>query len=232
MEKKQRKATKAQRERIDGMLESGHIGRSKASEIIANPRAAAAAKALPRFTFWEERFPGRGQAILDLLDPFYGWVPALKPTFSGLGLRAQVVNGWRTYNRVMTFTASKEGELARKLYMPFGDVLLRRYGDLLSDLLQVACNLSLGSASDDAFRRCLKYRSINSVEPTCLSSLPNALRLSLLSPLALIVYASAPPATILRDDLPRFASLHDLWLAGNFPVGFDKDDNLLILVAD
>jgi hypothetical protein len=44
------------------------------------------------------------------------------------------------------------------------------------------------------------------------------------------------PCCFLMTDDPgaaaRFKPLLDMYLAGNFPVGFDEDDNLLVLVAD
>ena len=147
--------------------------------------------------FWESRFPGKGEALMEILRPFYDWEPELKPVLPDLEERIRNVVFWRDTLDVKVFTISDGGSLWASLWD------------------------SLWSSPRSSLRDSLR------------DSLWASLRDSLWDSLwASLFYSCGFILTNKPVEAAKFQPLLDLWLAGNFPVGFDKDGNLLILVAD
>ena len=202
MDNKKKKATKAQRERIENMLKSGLIDRGEAQRIIAMHSD-------PRLAFWEERFPGKGIAIMEILRPFYGWNPRLKPALPNLEMRAKQAVFWRKAKSLRVAHLSELDSLGKWFWTSLGDSLGGSFWTLLWDSLRGPLPTllwdSLGASLLDSFR--------------------NPLGDSLFYACIFVVLGKSEEAAKLKPLL-------ELWLAGNYPVGFDEGNNLLVLVAD
>ncbi|MBU2613274.1 hypothetical protein KJ925_02330, partial [Patescibacteria group bacterium] len=53
--------------------------------------------------FWDERYPGKGEAIMEILRPFCGWKPERKPALPDLEERAKAAIFWRDIKDVRVF---------------------------------------------------------------------------------------------------------------------------------
>lgn len=99
MEKKKRKATKAQRERIKNMLESGLIDRDEAQEIVRSKRR--------RHALDSQVFAPRIEALMQIIRPFHAWEPAVKPAVPDLDSRVRTAIFWKEIRGVRTVTLSE-----------------------------------------------------------------------------------------------------------------------------
>ncbi|KAA0206605.1 hypothetical protein EDM68_01890 [Candidatus Uhrbacteria bacterium] len=159
---------------------------------------------------WEQRFPGKGQELMDFLLPFYDWEPELKPTLPGLDERAETAIFWRI----------------------LAGVRVRR-SDLKTPGVDIKCPIG----------HSLMTSSKVLLGPVCWGPRGDVLRASMSVSVEVLLEPVWPllmpllfyPCCFILDDKPeeaaKFKSVLDLWLAGNFPVGFDAEGNLLVLVA-
>ena len=189
----ERFATPQQIARIVQMYASNQLPFEATQEFIrshsSKKRRPKAAPVDIDLAFWEKRYPGKGEAIMGVLRPFYGWKPELKPALPDLKACAKKAIFWREVKGVRVFQLSDAASL----------------WDSLRDSLRYSLGASLGDSLRDSLEASLRY--------------------SLFFPCGFIL-ADRPA------QAARFKPLLDLWLAGNYPVGFDKDGNLLVLVAD
>ncbi|MBU2509042.1 hypothetical protein KKE33_01500 [Patescibacteria group bacterium] len=178
-----------------------------------------------QLSFWESRFPGRGEALMDILQPFYDWEPKLKPALPDLEEQAKKVIFWKEISGVRVFTGREFDSLKASLK----DSLRTSLKASLWDSLKA----SLWDSLEDSLRTSLWDSLRASLWSSLWDSLRASLRVSLWSSLRDSLFYSC--GFILADKLEeaaKFQPLLDLWFAGNFPVGFDKDGNLLVLVAN
>lgn len=212
---KAKKATKGQRERVLNMLASGLIDGEEARAIIRKHRVEPKArktqktKDRERLAFWEERFPGKGAALMEILRPFYDWKPELKPAIPRLEARAKRAVFWKEYQVRRIYPASFGTVHFASLVAPFGDSFWTIHIDSLWTPLEDS--LSYARADSHGANHAI------------------SLRCSLLS---LLHTACVYVLTVEPEKAARFKPLLELWLAGNFPAGFDADGNLLVLVAE
>ena len=198
-----------------------------------------------QLSFWESRFPGRGEALMDILQPFYDWEPKLKPALPDLEEQAKKVIFWKEISGVRVFTGREFDSLKASLKDSLRTSLKASLWDSLKDSLRTSLKASLWDSLEDSLRTSLW----DSLEDSLRTSLWDSLRASLWSSLWDSLRASLRVSlwSSLRDSLfyscgfiladkleeaAKFQPLLDLWFAGNFPVGFDKDGNLLVLVAN
>ena len=169
--------------------------------------------------FWEVRFPGKSGALMKVLSPFYGWKPEFRSAIPNLAEKDKQAVFWRDVKNVRVLKNSDTSLLEASL----GDSL----GDSLEEMQdsEDSFETSFGSL----FWNSLFDSLFDSLETSLWDSSRDSLRASLRTS---IVYS----CFYILDDKPKeaakFKPLLDLWLAGNFPVGFDEDGNLLVLVAD
>ncbi len=194
-----------------------------------------------RLAFWEKRFPGKGVALMDILGPFYGWKPELKPALPDLEARVNSAVHWRRVKGVGVFKASLDVSLLASLRASLGvsfrnllwaslhTTLGASLEASLSDSLRFSLGPSLWASLDDKISVSLSISSWTtiwtSIGPDLRYAFSDSLRKSCLFACGFIL-AGKP------EDAAKFQPLLNLWLAGNFPVGFDRDGNLLVLVAD
>ena len=213
--KKTKKATKHQRERINHMLESGLIDRAEAQEIIKKERT------LPKYAnraiiwgldyaFWEKRFPGKGKAITQILQPFRDWKPELESQIDGLEEVAKRAIFWQEVKGIRARQLSQAHLLEESLWTSLGHSLEGSFQTSLREPLRASLDESLNSMY------WLKY--------TLGYSMKASLWTSFYLPCAFIIVGNEGQAA-------RFKPLLDLWLAGNFPMGFDREGHLLVIVA-
>lgn len=221
MEKK-RKATKAQRERINNMLLSGLIGFDEAQEIIERRRVAPAGSRERVSSFLEEKFPGRGSELAFFLEPLFqreNWprmrreLPDLyERCISGLDWHAyRDVHPLGVYGALSTIHIEENFEWMesslKRVCLPFVD----------SDIYDELCN-----NFDQLFAPILEHVDSNTLRAF--------LEDFLIYPFALIL--SGRPR-----EAGRLKSLFEILLDGNVPLGHYMDPGsrgpqLLVLVAD
>ena len=163
--------------------------------------------------FWESRFPGKGEALMEILRPFYDWEPELKPVLPDLEERIRNVVFWRDTLDVKVFTISDGGSLWASLWDSLWSSPRSSLRDSLRDSLWASLRDSLWDSLRDSLRFSLGFFLLDSLSASLFYSCG-------------FILADKP------EEAAKLQPLLDLWLAGNFPVGFDKDGNLLILVAD
>jgi hypothetical protein len=160
--------------------------------------------------FWEERFPRKGRAIMEVLRPFYIWKPVLKPPLPDLEIKAKEAVFWRGVTGVRIFSraeaVSPQDSIGFWLRDSLGDSLGDSLEDPLGNSLRDSLRIALGSV----------FRFRGSRDDSCVDSI-----------FCTIAYVISDKP----DEAAKFKPLLDLWLSGNYPFGFDKDDNLLILVV-
>ena len=88
---------------------------------------------------WEERFPGKGKALMEVLRPFYDWKLELKPALPDLEERAKKAVSWREISGVRVFT---EYYLDSSMYSLRASLL-----NSLEDSLMASAGVSLGLRS-------------------------------------------------------------------------------------
>lgn len=210
--------------------------------------------------FWEERFPGKGGAIMEVLRPFFHWKPELKPALPDLETRATSAVDWRPMRGVKTFRASDAAALESSLWVSvwdsLEDTLEEALKPALADVLVKTCLESLAPAHrallHPSFEDSLRSLVRNSLEDRFESVLWSALRDAFPDPLRralreTFVQSRRTKLSVSLEALcffsigfifaekpveaAAFRPLLELFLAGNYPMGFDKDDNLLVLVA-
>ncbi len=228
MEKK-RKATKGQRERIDGMLRSGLIDYAEAQALIHKNRDQSTAKQqqrerraleAERLAFWELHYPSEGKALMEILRPFYGWQPVLKPALPDLQERVKLASFWNSV-RIHEFSpeTKKVGVFpGRVLFVSWWDLPFairdswgehrRLFDSTFAPLLWAPLSAVLG----------------DSLAANALASLINTLT-------ALFLRMSGRVDGGGVEAVAKFKALLDLWLAGNFPMGLDSKDDLIVFVS-
>lgn len=238
MEKSSKKATKAQRDCIDNMMSSGLIDRDDVRNIIAGRRLSNPKDPL---VFWENLSPGNGAQIMKSLRRFYDWNPALNPELPDLQTRAQKAVFWREIKGVRTFRHAGEVEVYTSLNDSLQSALLNSLEDpfrfsfqsSFSDPIGRSLRSELGDAIWGSFRdSALEPPARPSSRPSSWDSTWGSVWESFWDALRGSLFYAANFVPTNTYTAAKFKFLHDLWLAGNFPVGFDKDGNLLILVAD
>jgi hypothetical protein len=193
MEKK--KATEGQRVRIEGMLKSGLIDFDEAQEIITKPRTEIEL----RLVRWDDRFPGKGRELMDVLQPFYG-KRTFTPPLPDLEERAKKAIFWHEFDGIRTLRKSDARSISS------GDLHFESLGKTLESLLGSPLKETLWDLLGES-------RSLERFRP-------------------LLFLSCGYILADLHEEADKFQPLLDLWLAGNFPYGFDKEGNLLVLVAD
>jgi len=197
------------------------------------------------FAYWEELFPRKGAAIMGFVHPFYyEWKPKLNSALPDLEDRAKEVVFWRKVAGVKVYRLSEAASLGASLEdslkVTLGDSIWRSlraslwhsfraspwdsrrasHWDLLRASLRRSLRALLGASLKDSLGDSLAASFKDSLKDSLLKSL----FYSLIYPLAYVL-ADEP------DEVRKFRALHQLWLAGNYPVGFDREWNLLVLVA-
>lgn len=189
-----------------------------------------------RYMYLERQFPGKGQDLFDLIHPFYGWEVKLLPKNTETMVSLEQIVFWEKPKAIRYITLHDEAldGVQRSLSHALED-------DLWS-LLTEALQRSFENSHDWDFQRqrlwkTLKDQLRNSLGKTDQEEfllgyeegfkwrLTNNLWDTFFFPCSFVLAGE-------RHIASKFQPLMQLWLIGNFPIGFDKEDNLLVLVAD
>jgi hypothetical protein len=157
---------------------------------------------------WEREFPGKGAEIMSILAPFYGWKPQLKYALPELRRRAKEAVFWKRCG-VNVSRASEAPELHS--WGSLWETVKEQYLYNRPDYCPLA--------------NMLDRELFNQLRETMRDPARTSLKASLMVPCMLILEDKP-------DEADGFRPLVDLWLEGNFPIGFDSADNLVVLVAE
>ncbi len=134
-----------------------------------------------------------------------------------------------------------QASLSDLLQASHGESLQTWLGDTLADELLESIVASLGASLGDSIMASLRptLRALHqgTLGDTLADSLWMMIRDTFVNSLldSLVTSLFYPPGFILAgksDQAAQFKPLHELWLAGNFPLGLGADGNFLVLVAD
>ncbi len=135
----------------------------------------------------------------------YGWTPEIKPELNNLESRARDAIFWRDIRGIQSCKTLSPKRIKVSL------------GNSIGDSLWFPLKASLTTS--------LQYSLRESVREFLGKSLWPMYGESFYYPLG---FALADDV----DEAAKFKNLHQLFLAGNIPLGFDKRGKLLVLVAD
>ncbi|HPN14671.1 MAG TPA: hypothetical protein PLF71_00950 [bacterium] len=227
MEKK-RKATKGQRERIVNMLNSGLIDSAEAQALIERHRDDLSARKqqdkkrleAERLAFWEKGYPGKGKAVMKVLRPFYNWQPVLKPALPDLEDRVRTFDFWEGVKVYEFVTEVADASLKHTVWdsrwdLPFIHVEPFWYSEERRSL-----ELALSP---------LLYTQLSALFGPSLAANALASLINTLTALLVGVYGDLRDGRI--KGAAEFKPLLALWLAGNFPIASDSNDNLIVFVS-
>ena len=174
--------------------------------------------------YWEKRIPEMGSPIMDLVQPFYGWRPSLQPALPDLEARLRKAIYWCKFKDIRVFHKNQNGPLRSALRA----ALLATYWDALSislgDILRSTLNDTTRDTMVIALKDILSTAYWNAVGGSSGGALRIVVKDSIFYAIGLVIAKE-------QAEADKFLPLFDLLFAGNFPVGFDKDNNLLIIVA-
>ena len=230
-------ATKQQLAHIVQMFASDQLPFDATQKFISahSKKRGKRSKRVDRnLAYWEEQFPGCGQEIMNVLRPFYGWQPALRRAIPRLEKRARSAVFWKEVksvhiNRlesVWDLNYAREDTVAESLEKSIRHTL----GDSISYSLEEALDDSIGPSLRNSVRdvisesigvKIIDFHSRNYFNDSIGESLMKS-----------IFYACVRVVEDRCKEGAKFKPLLDLYLAGNFPAGFDKEGDLLVLVAD
>lgn len=196
----------------------------KPLEVPGLPRKRV--KALVRY--WEERFPQKGQALTELLGPFY--VPTLfaelRPPATNLAKRASDTVFWQSITgvrveRMDVDSGSGNGDSVEE------GILAASLANSLSSSLRDSVEDALwekvwGSFWDSGMPPQPRFGLDELVGREIAAILAEGLAVSLI--FAVCFYLTGNP----RKEM---SSLLTLWRSGNLPLGLDKTEKLIVICA-
>lgn len=166
----------------------------------------------------------RGDLIMSVVQPFYGWKPTFKPVLPDIEKRARKAIFWRKIGDVRVFRQSETGPLRASIKA----TLLASYWDGLNATVSASLRTALSDSLRDSLSTTLKNTLSTPAWNAFAGSFGGALRIVVKDS---IFYATGQVSANQQVEADKFKPLFDLFFAGNFPLGFDKDNNLLVLVA-
>jgi hypothetical protein len=169
---------------------------------------------------WEARFPGKGVALMEIVGPFCGWKPELKPALPDLEdrVRAALSPWWEPNFGVRAFPLSRNQERWNLFYDTLDSEL---HESLFGPHLWTGGSLEL-TFGDSLFETFLESFDDTLYDSEGFSELGSILQY---------------PCSLILLDEPEsaadFKQLLQLWRDGNCPTLFDEGyKTILVLVAD
>lgn len=222
----QRKATREQIGRIVGLLVSGAIPFVEAQQLIER-KAKTSEPVLDEHVFFNKilsAFPEHGNAVIDVIRPYFSWKPELQPACHGLEFKAPKAVFWNAAPYVKIF---RETDLDRQginggvfddlSYTLWNKIATRYLGVGYDDLRSLLCEVITFPLQ----------KHFNAYQQTVSQKLIRMSTAGILFNAAVCIVANQ------LDVLDQFKPLHELWACGNYPVGFSHAHReLIVLVAD
>ncbi len=222
------KVTRGQIGRIVSLLTADKVSFEEAQEFIdrfsvKKPRAVHSQDEI--LAYWESKFPGAGESLASFFRPFYDWKPEVMPAFPNLEQNVRDGIFWREVKRTELVHVSYLESLRVSLRESF----LESYrGDIAGSFFE-----SIVAAFGTLRWEKLSYQiGVSGICVPHVKGLGNELDSMIASAFREILYCYACLVLTGRFSVAsKFELLRQLWLTGNFPLGFDKKGNLLVLVA-
>lgn len=152
-------------------------------------------------------------AIMNVLQTFREWKPELKPVHSELRSLAKEAIFWLDLKGVQTFHAYESGPLWASIW------------DSLHGSLESSIGRELEMLQSPRFKAQHDQDFWSAFHASYRSLLQDSFFATITYPIDCVL-ADKPYTT------KRFTPLFNLWLAGNFPIGFDRRGYLIVIVAD
>jgi len=189
---------------------------SRAPEDASSP----APKVVLDLAFWEKNFFGKGAALMEAIGPVCDWNPELKPALPDLEKRARGAVFWKGFKEIRCIPSSQGDDYLHPVSESFEESLKVPIKPPAPDTYDETLKKITWSLACDLLRD-LEHGFVDSVR----SSMVFSLRV-------ICLYACKFAIANQPEETAKFKPLLELWLAGNFPIGFDWNGNLLVLVAD
>ncbi len=227
----EKQVSKAQIGSIVALLVAGKVPHNDAQAFIDKYKGAPSAKkrkkvleASDHLDAWRVRYPGRVPLFESLILPLYQAKLELKPAIEDFEARLRDTLAWlgvcdvryvHLHDAIQLHTMTVTNPLEDEVYSaPVDDGLTEDFIDWFFGDPWVPF--------EQAFYRMLGKPLWDSLEETPCSDF---IQDTIYRTLKEIAFGT-------QDGALKYKPLLDFWLAGNFPAGFDKDHNLLVLVAD
>ena len=181
--------------------------------------------------FWEERFPGKSIALLEVLRPFYGWMPAFRPPVEDIEERAQKAIFWRKITGVRlvritdgSFVDFLDDASCMSIYDSYWSTPEDTHYEFTQDdavidslctTLEIALGQSFKGTTWGPLRSFLLGKEGWSSYYGCAIYLPS---------MAIVIG--------LPELAKRFRTLQELWLAHNWPIAIDGRGRLVVQVGE
>lgn len=169
---------------------------------------------------WEKRFPGCGTELVELLRPFGpGWQPELKPPDPKLAGLARKAVFWKDYGRVWTVKVADFDSAMADVAIRINDSLHKALWHRLGAMLRIRPKTATSLLAKKLRKEYGFMRTTPAPWAKDLFWQP-------------VFHACSLILVEHPAEAARFVPLFYLWLLGNFPLGFDKHGDLLVMVAD
>lgn len=180
-----------------------------------------------------ELFPKQKEILERITDPFRSWTPRLGARLPDLHARFERAMFWRRFRRVHPVSPD-ELPLAQRNVDDrlIGEIWATQQKTMRPPLWDelVKCATPPPGRAWDTLTAGVNASCWNAIKEP-LGALPEGVshRASLWNS---IFYACGFAVVDATFSWEQFLPLHELWRTGNFPLLFDRDDDLLVLVAN
>jgi len=223
------RATREQIGRIVSMLVGGQIPFDLAQAIATNG-VRIMTEQEKHTVYLEKSFPGYGEKLMKVLGLLYSWEPALRvpPKEIDLAYMEKSVF-WREVTGIRPITRD-EAVLLREddvddiwlsLRVVYEEQLQKLLGERWHELRESLRSIVFATEIGVKLNRSLDLSDRDYLWGLVWHS---SLTMSLFYRCAFVL-ADKPEMSA------KFGGLHELWLSGYYPIGFDKDGKLLVMVA-
>lgn len=223
------------------LMQSGELNADWAKNAIQRCRHSMRTR--PKFSYavdivdyWEANFPGKGDLLMDVFEPFYEWTPSLVPALPELESLVRKAMFWHGVSGVRTFTLSditkaSRNQLFRKLIecpKPEDDKRVKYMDSVWLSSWGKVYRHALGEVLEKRMQACFRPLLGGSLQgkPWCFLG----------SPLSNIFWQFIRGAGLLAvseeaELAMKLRPFQELLLAGNYPLGLDPEGKINVLVS-
>lgn len=229
--------TLEQRTKILAYMDSGKLSSSWAQTLIDKIESLERMEQIINFSkekvppaiFWENVYPGKGRALMEVVGPLYDWTPTLAPPLPNLAERASKCVFWRDFAAVKPVSVS--AHMSIRLENGLG----------IFGTAQESHDSIAGSSFYDVYRHAFPGNAPRQrVEALFRQKLGGSLRCRFWHRSGAYIANTLwdlfhVPSSLIAMGKTRGAQatepLRAMLLAGNWPVGFDEEGNFIIFTA-
>ncbi|MFA4955220.1 MAG: hypothetical protein WC641_07990 [Patescibacteria group bacterium] len=182
---------------------------------------------IKQFAYWEEKFPGKATALMEYLAQFYE-KQELKPELPDSRERARESVFWTKVNKVETFRYRLEDQVLAEYAVA---LQLRTFDNSLSTYLARTLDESQVKPLNAGLWFSLLRSLLEQFHKKHVGTYVQRWEPGWESFVDLLLYPSAFILADKPEEAAKFKPIHQVLLAGSFPFGLDRENNLIVLTA-